>query len=123
MELIAPLVTAGDLGAVQEALTDLVLAWVTTGRERHLARYELSLEALRRPEVADVLHRGGQAIRARVADVLASLGVEDARPRAETLVAGVDGVLFDRIAGANAGVPLAREDVLAMVRRLTAPEH
>ena len=121
MDRMAPLVTAGELGPVQEALTDLVLGWLTTGRERHLARYELSLEALRRPELARHLHRGGQALRARVADVLAALGADDAEQRARILVAGVDGLLFDRIAGANAGVPVERQEVLVMVRRLSSP--
>lgn len=120
MVRMAPLVEAGDLGAVQDALTDLVCSWVTTGRERHVARYELTLEAVRRPEVAGVLHRGGQAVRSQVAGVLAALGAPDAVQRASILVACVDGVLFDRVVGANAGVPVERDEVLTMVRRLTA---
>lgn len=120
MDLMEPLVRAGDLDGLQEALTDLVMRWVTTDRERHLARYELSLEALRRPDLADFLHQGGQGIRSGVADVLAALGIDDAAERAQMLVACVDGVLFDRIAGANAAVPLPRDQVLTMVRRMTS---
>lgn len=122
MALMAPLVEAGDLRAVQDALADLVLSWVSGGRERHVARYELALEAVRRPEVAEVLHRGGQAVRSQVAAVLETLGADDAAQRASILVACVDGVIFDRVAGANAGVPVERDEVLTMVRRLTALE-
>lgn len=56
------------------ALADLLERWLTTGRERHIARYELFMEAMRRPDLAAVLHRGGMTVRQRVADVLTSLG-------------------------------------------------
>ena len=99
-------------------LADVLLHWLGADRERHVARYELSMEARRRPELAEALHRGGAAIRARVAEVLAGLGAADPGERAHWLVACLDGILFDRLVGANAGAPLDRARVVVMTRRL-----
>ncbi|MFF1556254.1 TetR/AcrR family transcriptional regulator [Streptomyces sp. NPDC058279] len=76
--------------------------WLTSGRERQLARYELSLEAARTAELGSAFHRAGLASRARAAAVLAALGAARPRESAELLVAWTEGVLFDRLAGAMA---------------------
>ncbi|MFC7358660.1 TetR/AcrR family transcriptional regulator [Nocardioides astragali] len=119
LDLMQPLLAAVDAEVLAEAVGDLVCHWLTAGRERHLARYELSLESLRRPDVAEVLRVGGRAIRARVADVLAGLGAPDARERADWLVACIDGIVYDRLVGANRDLPVVRDDILTMTRRLT----
>lgn len=119
LDLMQPLLAAVDAEVLAEAVGDLVCHWLTTGRERHLARYELSLESLRRPEVAEVLLVGGRAIRSRVADVLAGLGAPEALERADWLVACIDGIVYDRLVGANRDLPVVREDILTMTRRLT----
>lgn len=120
LDLMRPLVTAGDAHVLAEAVADVVCHWLTAGRERHLARYELSLESLRRPEVAEVLRTGGRALRLRVAEVLSGLGAPDAAERADWLVACLDGIVFDRVAGASRDLPVVRADVLVMTRRLTS---
>ncbi len=120
LDLMQPLVSAADADALEEALADVVVSWLTTGRERHLARFELSLEALRRPDLAELLHHGREALRVRVAESLASLDVADAAERAEWLVACIDGIVFDRITGAHATAPVRRGEILSMVRRLGA---
>lgn len=120
LDLMRPLVTAGDPDVLAEAVADVVCRWLTAGRERHLARYELSLESLRRPEVAEVLRTGGRAVRLRVAEVLSGLGAPDAAERADWLVACLDGIVFDRVAGAGRDLPVIRADVLVMTRRLTS---
>lgn len=120
LDVMQPLVTAADLDAMTSALADLLERWLTSGRDRHVARYELFMEALRRPDLAAVLHRGGMTIRDRVADVLAGLGANDAVARAHWLVAALDGVVFDRLAGANAAAPVDREELVVIARRLTA---
>ena len=120
LELMAPLLTAGGPDTLGQALGDVLFRWLSTDRERHLARYELSMEALRRPDVAEALHRGGAAIRLRVADVLAGFGAADPLEQAHWLVACLDGILFDRLAGANAGAPLDRARIDVMARRLTS---
>ncbi|MFC9294068.1 TetR/AcrR family transcriptional regulator [Streptomyces sp. NPDC057011] len=86
---------AASLGAVLHH-------WLTTGRGRQLARYELSLEAARRPELQAALHRSGLAARAAAAALLAALGAARPEEAAELLVSWTDGVLFDRLAGAMA---------------------
>ena len=120
LDVMYPLVTSADPDAMSSALADLLVSWLTTGRERHTARYELFMEAIRRPDLSAVLHRGGMGIRARVADVLAGLGADDAEARAHWLVAALDGVVFDRLAGANAAAPVDRADLLVVAQRLTA---
>lgn len=120
LDAMQPLVTAADADTMASAMADLLERWLTTGRERHVARYELSLEAQRRPDVAAVLHRGGMMIRLRVADVLAGLGANDPAGRAHWLVAALDGILFDRLVGANAAAPVDRAELLVIARRLTA---
>ena len=69
--------------------------------------------------MAEVLQVGGRAIRTRVADVLAGLGAPAARERADWLVACIDGIVYDRLVGANRDQPVVRDDILTMTRRLT----
>lgn len=76
--------------------------WLTAGRERQLARFELSLEAARNPELEPDLREAGLAVRARAAAVLAALGAREPQESAELLAAWVDGLLYDRLAGALA---------------------
>ncbi|MFI5984501.1 TetR/AcrR family transcriptional regulator [Streptomyces sp. NPDC051555] len=104
---------AASLGA-------LLHHWMTAGRERQLARYELSLEAARTPELAAALHRTGLAARARAAAVVAALGAARPEEAGELLVAWTDGVLFDRLAGAPARTRPAPDpaELTALARRM-----
>ncbi len=72
------------------------------GRARQLARFELSLEAARNPELEADFHRAGQGARARASGMLAALGAQRPEEAAELLVAWTDGLLYDRLAGALA---------------------
>lgn len=94
-------------------------SWLTTGRERQLARYELALEANRRPGLRNALVGSGAAIRGLVADWFAAAGVRQSRQRADDFVAFLDGLLFDQIAGAGAR-ELTRADLLTAIRTLLA---
>ncbi|MFD3546125.1 TetR/AcrR family transcriptional regulator [Streptomyces sp. NPDC058655] len=91
-----------DREAAVAALAGLLHRWLTTGRERQLARFELSLEAARSPELEPELHRAGQGARSRAADLLAALGSQRPAEAAELLAAWTDGLLYDRLAGALA---------------------
>lgn len=91
-----------DREAVSALLAGLLHRWLTVGRERQLARFELSLEAARNPELAPELHRAGQGARARAAELLAALGADRPQEAAELLAAWTDGLLYDRLAGALA---------------------
>jgi DNA-binding transcriptional regulator YbjK len=97
-----PTLPGQDLDAFARAATGLVERWLTTGRERQLARYELALEATRRPELRQALVTSGATIRAMVADQFAAAGIREPRSCAADFVAFLDGLLFDQIAGAGA---------------------
>jgi DNA-binding transcriptional regulator YbjK len=108
-----------DLGALASALAASVVKWTTTDRGRQLARYELTLEATRRPELRDVLVRGGDTIRAMVAELLRAAGVPAPTNRARVLVACIDGLIFDQIAGTKRG-DVDAEDVGSNIHRIVA---
>jgi hypothetical protein len=67
---------------------------VTTQRYRTLARYELSLAAMRDPGLRVALVRAGDTVRAFGAEMLRELGAVDAARSAEELLAMLDGLLF-----------------------------
>lgn len=123
---LAPTLRAGDEAALATVLAGVLHRWATTDRARQLGRYELFLEAVRRPDLAERVHQGGTAVRRALADVLEDLGVPDARRRADWLVAAVDGVLLERIAGARAGEPVGADTFTGVARWLAhaalAPE-
>ena len=108
-----------ELDALAALAAGLVGSWLTTGRERQLARYELSLEATRRPELRQTLVSTGAAIRAFVAGRFAAAGVPDAGQRAADFAAFIDGLLFDQIAGAG-NRELKGPDVRAAIGTLLA---
>lgn len=66
-----------------------------------IARYELSLEASRQPELRDAITQGGRLLREGLADLLAALGIPDADTIAWPVAAMMDGLLYDRVAGAS----------------------
>ncbi|WP_412075157.1 TetR/AcrR family transcriptional regulator [Streptomyces xanthophaeus] len=92
----------GDREAAAAALAGLLYRWLTAGRERQLARFELGLEAARNPELETEFRQAGQEPRARAEALLVALGAERPREAAELLVAWTDGLLYDRLAGSLA---------------------
>jgi DNA-binding transcriptional regulator YbjK len=108
-----------ELDTFADAAAGIVESWLTTGRERQLARYELALEATRRPELRQALIASGAAIRAMVASQFAAAGVRQPDQRAADFVAFLDGLLFDQIAGAGAR-KLTSADLRGAIRALLA---
>jgi len=106
-----------DLGAFAEAATALAARLLTTGRERQLARYELALEATRRPALRQALVASGALIRDLAAGWLGAAGVPEPRQRAADFTAFLDGLLFDQIAGAGAR-ELSRAELRAAIGAL-----
>ncbi|MFE6906321.1 TetR/AcrR family transcriptional regulator [Streptomyces erythrochromogenes] len=115
-------VTPPDRDAAAAALAGLLYRWLTVGRERQLARFELSLEAARNPELQADLHRAGQGARARAAGIAAALGSDRPEEAAELLVAWTEGLLYDRLAGALARSRPAPDlaELAAVARRMLA---
>ncbi|MEV1171212.1 TetR family transcriptional regulator C-terminal domain-containing protein [Nonomuraea sp. NPDC049784] len=86
-----------NLDDLVEAAAGLVGQWLTTGRDRQLARYELSLEATRRPELRQALLAGRARLRDMVTRLLDASGVPDADLWAGDLIAYVDGLVLDSL--------------------------
>ncbi|MGW6572398.1 TetR/AcrR family transcriptional regulator [Streptomyces sp. NPDC054945] len=109
-----------DRETVAAALAGLLHRWLTVGRARQLARFELSLEAARNPELEADFHRAGQGARARASGILAALGARRPEEAGELLVAWTDGLLYDRLAGALARSRPAPDltELTAVTRRM-----
>ncbi|MEV7846491.1 TetR family transcriptional regulator [Streptomyces cyaneofuscatus] len=111
-----------DPDSAAEALAVLLHHWLTVGRDRQLARFELSLEATRRPELRADLETAGLAARSRATTLLAALGASRPVQAADLLVAWTDGLLYDRLAGAPAASRPAPDvtELTPVVRRMLA---
>ncbi|WP_405887398.1 TetR family transcriptional regulator [Streptomyces longwoodensis] len=109
-----------DPDSAAQALAALLHHWLTADRNRQLARFELSLEAARRPELRADLHTAGLAARARAAALLEGLGAAHPTSAADLLVAWTDGLLYDRLAGATAATRPAPDvsELTSVVRRM-----
>lgn len=83
-----------------------------------IARYELSLEASRQPELRTAIDEGGRQLRAMLAQLLEGLGVPEPADAAWPVAAMMDGLMYDRVAGA--GATLSPEAFEAGVRRSLA---
>ncbi|MEU7412883.1 hypothetical protein AB0B40_26795 [Streptomyces sp. NPDC042638] len=65
-----------------------------------LARYELALEAPRRPELQAVLHAAGGRRRAMAANLLTAAGAPDPAAQTNAFVAVLDGMVFNQLTAA-----------------------
>ncbi|HET9975637.1 MAG TPA: TetR/AcrR family transcriptional regulator [Streptosporangiaceae bacterium] len=113
---------AGMADALADALAALLDRWITDpgARRRVLARFELALEATRRPELRAAYDEMGQAIRVQVVRLLAAAG--SARPERDawTLIASVEGTAFYALAGAGGAAVPSRDELRAQVTGLLA---
>jgi DNA-binding transcriptional regulator YbjK len=109
----------GDVDQMSALLVAVMRRWLTTGRERTQARFELSLEATRRPELRAKMTEYGSSFRRMPEEMLAAAGIADARLRAQALVSFIDGVLFHQIAEVGAG-ELSDADLAATARDMVA---
>ncbi|TYB52177.1 TetR/AcrR family transcriptional regulator [Nonomuraea sp. PA05] len=83
-------------------------------RRRTLARYELALEATRRPELRTIYDQAGRRFRDPAVAMLAAMGSADPVAHARNLVAFGEGLMFDAIAGAGSvPTPQELEDALS----------
>ncbi|WUJ73421.1 TetR family transcriptional regulator C-terminal domain-containing protein [Kribbella soli] len=111
-----------DVSAMPPAGADPVelMVGMTVGMARNrpddlVARYELSLEASRQPELRTAINEGGRELRAMLAQLLDGLGVPEPEAAAWPVAAMMDGLMYDRVAGA--GATLSPEAFEAAVRR------
>ena len=87
-------VPAASSMTLVDAVVGVAVAMATTGRYRTLARYELSLAAVREPGLRTALVAGGDTIRALAARALAAAGAADPAAAAAELAALLDGLVF-----------------------------
>lgn len=104
LDRLAELSTA-EIAAVDvhdlTAVAGLIEHWATAGRERTLARFELTLESTRRPQLRAALERLGGRFRSMAEELLIEMKVPDHERRAADLVTHIDGLLFDQAVGAG----------------------
>jgi uncharacterized protein with von Willebrand factor type A (vWA) domain len=86
---------------VATVLAHLVEQQLSTDRIRLLARYELSLEAVRRPALREVLAAGTQAVRDAVAARLAEDGIDHPHATADDVLVMLDGLMFAELTAAD----------------------
>lgn len=91
---------AGDaVGALADALALALHRYLSRHRPLLIARYELALEATRRPELREIYDRAGRAFREPMVAMLAAAGSGEPERHALSMVAWCDGVLFSCTAG------------------------
>ncbi|WP_214416120.1 TetR/AcrR family transcriptional regulator [Sphaerisporangium fuscum] len=103
-EAAFPAFSAGDnleAGRLAELTAGFLHFQLTEGRRTSLARYELALEATRRPELRKVYDEIGRRFREAAIAVLASAGSADPVRHGGQLVAFAEGVIFDALVGAG----------------------
>ncbi|MDR3082438.1 MAG: TetR family transcriptional regulator C-terminal domain-containing protein [Streptomyces sp.] len=94
------------LGALVDGLALATHRSLTRNRELMLARYELALEATRRPELRQYFDAAGARFRDQAIALVTAMGSTDPARHALSLVAWVDGLMFSCVAGSfSADVP------------------
>ncbi|EEP69757.1 TetR family transcriptional regulator [Micromonospora sp. ATCC 39149] len=97
----SPAVGMDDIDAVAADIAAVLDRWISTARNRTLARYACLLEATHHPELQTILAHG-DASRTQARLMLAAAGARHPEQAGNHLVACIDGLLFDRLAGAGA---------------------
>ncbi len=110
---------------VAELSADFLHTAMVRDTEHTLARFELALEANRRPELRRTYNRIGSGLRETVTAVLRGLGSPAPERHARTMIAWMDGVLFDSLAGSGSADPPSRDELrvnaAAFLRALLRP--
>jgi DNA-binding transcriptional regulator YbjK len=107
-----------DENALSALLAAVVRTWVTEGRDRTLARYELTLESTRRPDLRAKMIEYGSVFREMAEKTIAAAGATEPERRSRTLLAHLDGLVLHELTrgdGIEEGVLLAAcRDLLRM---------
>lgn len=112
-----------DPDTAATVIASVLEEWVTTGRERQVARFELALEATRRPELRASLVARQEVFRGALQQQFALLGIDDPSGRAKELVALLNGLLFDTVVreeSPDEAAAVIRANVPRLVAAVTA---
>ncbi|MFI0355263.1 TetR/AcrR family transcriptional regulator [Actinomadura sp. 9N407] len=103
----------GEGKALADLLAGLLHAQITQDRRRTLARYELALEATRRPELRRMYDESGRRFLEPAVALMARAGSPDPERHGRQVVAFGEGLMFYALAGAGTD-PTLNELRLAM---------
>lgn len=105
-----------DLDTIVDLTTRTIAHWTGPGRERMLARYEISLESVRQPALRARFLAAGATLRMQTGQLFARLGVPEAQRVGRDFVAMLDGLIYDQLAGA--GGPRSPAELRATIHQL-----
>jgi DNA-binding transcriptional regulator YbjK len=108
----------GGPDALADALALAVHRSLTDGRDLLIARYELALEATRRPELRAFYDATGTVFQEQLAALLGAVGSPDPARHVLSLVAWSDGLMFSCAAGAFSTRVPGLEEIRRGVREL-----
>lgn len=107
---------SGALAELADMMARAMHLAITVDRLTTIARYELALEATRRPELRTIYDELGRRFREPAIAMLAAAGSSDPVRHGRQIVAFGEGLLFDAVAGA--GETPSLEDLQAAFREL-----
>lgn len=113
----APVLPTG-IGGIAALVAESLYRSLTERRIQLLARFELALEATRRPELRGIYDAAGTAFREPAVQLVTLLGCADPARQGRALIAWCEGVLFDSLAGAGARRIPTREELEAGLTEL-----
>ncbi|MGK5549212.1 TetR/AcrR family transcriptional regulator [Streptomyces sp. URMC 127] len=102
---------ADGLDALADSIATVLRRLLVRRREHTVARFELALEASRRPELRAIYDAAGQGFRDLMAELMAAAGSTEPERHALSLGAWSDGVLFTCTAGPYHGRVPTREEL------------
>ncbi|MFF4043576.1 TetR/AcrR family transcriptional regulator [Streptomyces sp. NPDC001816] len=108
----------GGLDALAEGLALAVHRSLTGGRELLIARYELALEASRRPELRAYYDATGAVFKEQLATLLTAVGSTDPGRHVLSVIAWADGLMFSCAAGSFSAEVPSLEEVRTGLREL-----
>ncbi|WP_318217641.1 TetR/AcrR family transcriptional regulator [Streptomyces sp. SCL15-6] len=108
----------GGLDALVDALALATHRALTRNRELTLARYELALEATRRPELRAYFDATGARFREQLGALVTAMGSADPARHVLSLVAWADGLMFSCVAGSFSAEVPGPDEVRAGLREL-----
>ncbi|MFI1768824.1 TetR/AcrR family transcriptional regulator [Streptomyces sp. NPDC020800] len=108
----------GGLDALAEGLALAVHRSLTRGRDLLIARYELALEATRRPELRAFYDATGAVFKEQLAALLTAVGSPAPDRHVLSLIAWADGLMFSCAAGSFSAEVPSLEEVRSGLREL-----
>ncbi|MFF9809535.1 TetR/AcrR family transcriptional regulator [Streptomyces coeruleorubidus] len=105
-------------GPLADALALAAHRALTRNRELTVARYELALEATRRPELRAYFDATGARFRDQLATLVTGMGSTDPARHTLSLIAWADGLMFSCVAGSFGARTPSLEEVRAGLREL-----